>query len=92
MAKKQFFARIYGQVQGVGFRFFALDIANEFGLDGYVRNTPDDAVEVCAEGEESDLEEFLQLLKQGPRSAQVTNMDVSWGSARGAYHGFHVRL
>lgn len=91
MAKKQFFARIYGQVQGVGFRFFALDVANELGVAGYVRNTADGAVEVCAEGEESRLGEFLELLERGPRAARVSHAEKSWGPPTGEFLGFVLK-
>ena len=39
-----------GNVQGVGFRFTALNIANRFHLTGYVRNLPNGAVEMLAQG------------------------------------------
>ncbi|MGA2171983.1 MAG: acylphosphatase [Sedimentisphaerales bacterium] len=39
-----------GRVQGVGFRFTALNIANRYRLTGYVRNLPNDAVEMLAQG------------------------------------------
>jgi acylphosphatase len=39
-----------GRVQGVGFRFTALNIANRYHLTGYVRNTPNSAVEMLAQG------------------------------------------
>ena len=39
-----------GRVQGVGFRFTALNIANRYHLTGYVRNLPNDAVEMLAQG------------------------------------------
>lgn len=39
-----------GRVQGVGFRFTALNIANQCGLKGCVRNLPDGDVEMLVQG------------------------------------------
>jgi acylphosphatase len=41
-----------GRVQGVGFRFTALNVANRYHLTGYVRNLPKGAVEMLAQGNE----------------------------------------
>ena len=92
MAQKRFSARIYGRVQGVGFRFFAREVANELGVVGYIRNTADGGVEVLAEGDEGSLERFLDLLKEGPRTAHVTRIDLSWEPPTGAYDRFHVKV
>jgi acylphosphatase len=64
-----------GQVQGVGFRWYAARRANELGLKGWVKNLPDGRVEAVAAGNESDLERFDQLLRVGPRSARVTDVE-----------------
>ncbi|MFH1371731.1 MAG: acylphosphatase [Planctomycetota bacterium] len=39
-----------GDVQGVGFRFTALNVANRCRLTGYVRNLPNGSVEMLAQG------------------------------------------
>lgn len=90
MAERGFTARINGRVQGVGFRFFARQTANEFGISGYVRNLPDGSLEVVAESEEDVLKEFLEMLREGPRSARVTDVQVRWGSPTGEYDRFFV--
>ncbi len=49
-----------GHVQGVGFRFTAIDIADRFpGIVGFVRNMPDGRVELVAEGAEGKANEFI---------------------------------
>jgi acylphosphatase len=48
-----------GQVQGVGFRFTARQVAERFAVVGYVRNLPDGSVELVAEGELAELDRFL---------------------------------
>jgi len=92
VAQRRFFARIYGRVQGVGFRFFAREVANQLGVVGYIRNTADGGVEVLAEGDEGSLREFLDLLEDGPRSAHVSRVELSWEPPTGAYDKFYVKL
>ena len=59
MTSREFIRRevhFTGRVQGVGFRYFVMNAAEELGLTGWVRNRRDGSVEVLAEGE-------LELLK-----------------------------
>jgi acylphosphatase len=53
--------RVYfsGKVQGVGFRYTCRSIARGFEVAGYVRNLPDGRVEVLAEGEAGEVDDFL---------------------------------
>lgn len=69
-----------GLVQGVGYRWYAARRAEALGLKGFVKNLYDGTVEVEAEGDRSMLEELIQQLKVGPRSARVTNLKIEWGS------------
>jgi acylphosphatase len=84
-------AEIFGDVQGVGFRFFAERQARRLGLDGYVRNRYDGAVEVEAEGPSPALEEFLTELRHGPRAARVEDVRVRWSAFKGELGPFGVR-
>src|SRR5215467_2185434 len=58
MAKiaRRFF--INGDVQGVGYRFFAQRAAARHQVVGYVRNCPDGTVEAFAEGPATSVEAF----------------------------------
>jgi acylphosphatase len=89
--KTRLHAVIDGHVQGVGFRMFVSDHAKNMGLTGWVRNTYAGQVEVTAEGSRSDLEAFLSRLRQGPRSAFVTDAQVQWQEATGEFSRFDVR-
>lgn len=75
---KIFRARIYGLVQGVGYRYFALREARRLGIAGYVRNLADGSVEVSAQGPAAELDNFLEMLRQGPSGAQVSRVEVEW--------------
>ena len=48
-----------GRVQGVGFRFTALRMASRYQLTGYVRNMPDGAVEMLAQGQAADIDDCI---------------------------------
>jgi len=53
-----------GRVQGVGFRFTAQNLANKYGILGWVRNNPDGTVELVAEAEKGKLDLFLEELRE----------------------------
>jgi acylphosphatase len=88
--KSRLYAVIEGRVQGVGFRSFVLDKADELELTGWVRNTYKGNVEVLAEGPRFALEELLIALKKGPNTAYVTNVRESWTEPTGEYRFFGV--
>ena len=84
-------ATVEGRVQGVGFRYFVQENAAALGLNGWVRNRWNGAVEVVAEGDRATLEKLYAVLRQGPRSAFVTTVAVDWQTATGEFTGFRVR-
>jgi acylphosphatase len=92
LEQKRLEAKVYGQVQGVGFRYFARQTARHLSLRGYVRNREDRSVEVVAEGERRSLDRFLAQLRQGPSAASVERVDVKWLPSRHAFRGFEVRF
>ncbi|MHC4069133.1 MAG: acylphosphatase [Planctomycetota bacterium] len=53
-----------GRVQGVGFRFTALNIANRYMLKGIVRNLPDGTVEMIAQGLAEDIDSCIEDIKE----------------------------
>lgn len=67
---------ITGDVQGVGYRRFALRKAVEFKVLGWTRNLEDGRVEVMAQGEEEILNNFLTELRQGPPAAKIHNIEI----------------
>jgi len=69
--KKAYMIYIYGKVQGVGFRYSALQKANELSIKGFVHNKSDGSVYIEAEGKVEMLEEFLVWCQQGPPWARV---------------------
>ena len=61
-------------VQGVGFRYFAQDAAEQIGVSGYVRNRRDGRVEAYAIGSAEQLAEFLAVLGRGPMMSRVAHV------------------
>lgn len=84
-------ALVHGRVQGVFFRAFTENHARRLGLAGWVRNLPDDTVEVVAEGPCPALEQLLAYLRQGPPRARVTQVEAEWETARHEFSSFRVR-
>lgn len=59
-------ARVYGTVQGVGFRYHVRQAARRLRLSGYVLNQPDGTVELEAAGDPSAVAELLRTVEHGP--------------------------
>jgi len=85
-------AFVNGNVQGVGYRYFAMSAAKELGLTGWVRNLSDGNVQVVAEGKRDSLETFLARLRQGPRSGRVEDVRFSWLGYQGSFDRFDIRF
>ncbi|MGD0552605.1 MAG: acylphosphatase [Sedimentisphaerales bacterium] len=64
-----------GRIQGVGFRFTALNIANRCGLTGYVRNMPDGDVEMLAQGPAEMIDNCVRDL-QDSFVGTISHIDI----------------
>jgi acylphosphatase len=67
---------IKGKVQGVFYRATAKDVADLIGVKGWVRNLPDNNVEIIATASEETLQKFINWCKQGPPKARVVDVIV----------------
>jgi acylphosphatase len=67
---------VTGRVQGVGFRWFVRAEARPLGINGWVRNREDGAVEGEVEGREDAIDSLEAVLEVGPSSAIVTNVEI----------------
>ncbi len=81
---------ISGEVQGVGFRFFAQRAAARHQVTGYVRNLPDGRVEAVAEGRPENVEGFKHDLAAGPGYAHVQQVEELNLEPTGAYKSFLI--
>ncbi|MEO1020746.1 MAG: acylphosphatase, partial [Pseudomonadota bacterium] len=65
---------IEGRVQGVGYRGWMMAIAQDLGLNGWVRNRLDGSVEACVEGEVDAIAKMLSLCHEGPMTSRVNRV------------------
>lgn len=80
-----------GLVQGVCYRYHALENAERLGLSGWVKNLPTGQVEAEAEGDRSAVEALIKAMKIGPCNAHVSDLKLEWMEPIGDASGFHVR-
>ena len=80
---------IFGQVQGVGFRYHFRQRAQRLGITGWVRNRRGGSVEAVIAGTPDAVESLLAWTRQGPPAARVERVEVS--AAEGTFAGFELR-
>ena len=80
--------RIFGVVQGVGYRWSMVEAARRLGVRGGVRNRRDGSVEAIVTGPTQALEQIIAWAREGPPSAKVTTVDVF--AADGAFESFEA--
>lgn len=81
--------RFRGHVQGVGFRFTARSVAEDFDVTGYVRNEPDGSVELVAEGAREEVEAFVEAVTR-EMAHYIRKRELWWEPATGEFHSFVV--
>lgn len=91
MGIEQHYFIISGHVQGVGYRYSTRNYASKLGLVGWVKNRMDGNVEMIAEGDKISLKQLLTWSKQGPRFADVSNVEVKHSPATGEFTEFSIR-
>lgn len=91
MTTKRIRCVLWGDVQGVGFRWKAREHARHLGLVGYVQNLPDGTVELVAEGPEIALEKLKEFCYRGPHGVQISDIEISEVPTTGAFADFAVR-
>ena len=67
-----------GRVQGVGFRYYAKQTADEMKVSGKVWNNYDGSVEVIGYLQtKHDIDEFIEKIKMGPQMSSVKEVTVT---------------
>ena len=64
-----------GRVQGVGFRYSTKNLAKGFDVLGWVKNLPDGRVELQIQGDEEELDEFIQDLHDSPLGHHIQEQE-----------------
>jgi hydrogenase maturation protein HypF len=76
--------RIYGVVQGVGFRPFVFRSAKRWKLSGWVHNG-ESGVEIHVEGDAGAIQKFIQeITDHPPASAKITHLEIKDAAIQGA--------
>ena len=81
---------VSGRVQGVFFRKNTKQKAAELNVDGWVKNTYDEKVEIFAQGNEENLNKFIDWCKQGPPKSTVENIQVTEEHTVNNLKGFSI--
>ena len=74
---------VSGRVQGVSFRWYAIQHARRTGVAGWVRNLADGRVEAVFEGSRAAVDAMVGWAQEGPPAARVTGVEVSWEEPEG---------
>lgn len=82
--------RYTGDVQGVGFRYVAMRLAEGADLAGYVRNLSSGQVEILVEGEAEQVEGFLAAVRER-MAGYITAVDEQVVSCQGLT-SFNIRF
>ena len=80
-----------GRVQGVGFRYTALQVCREFEVSGYVANLPDGRVQLEVEGEKAVVDAFLTALQERMHG-YIRKLERNGGLRPAQFQGFTLRL
>jgi acylphosphatase len=78
-------------VQGVGFRYTAVSLAQELDLTGFAKNEFDGSVSLVAEGEEDQLMDLLSAIRRSNLGRYITGELMKRSPATGEFTGFGVR-
>jgi len=72
----RYFLIVDGQVQGVGFRFFAQRNAIRYSLTGLARNMNNGMVEIEAQGSEDNIQKFISVIKKGNTFIKINDFSM----------------
>ena len=67
---------VSGRVQGVGFRYFVLRLADDSNIHGYAKNLPDGRVEFLLQGDDTSIRSVVESIRKGPSYSVVTDVEI----------------
>ncbi len=89
MANQQRIVQFSGMVQGVGFRYAACRVAGGFEVTGTVRNLADGRVECIVEGDDKQIDGFVEALADH-MSEYIRGRTERQATWSGRYNSFGV--
>ena len=87
IAKKVFYE---GRVQGVGFRFSVKELAAGCDITGHVRNLIDGRVELEAQGDEPEVDAFLEAIRESHLRSHISRWTIQPGKLIPGRKGFSI--
>ncbi len=81
---------VKGRVQGVGFRWFIQQQANQMGLSGKVKNLSNGDVEIEVQGDAALVADFLHAAQKGPAFSKVREIVVEEIPGEEKYNTFEI--
>lgn len=81
--------KVVGRVQGVFFRAFTKEQAENLNIYGFVTNTDDGNVYIEAEGNSNNLQKLIEWCHKGPFMAKVEEVMVNVGEIKN-YNEFKI--
>ena len=87
----RFFAQAAGRVQGVGFRFFVQQNAQELGVTGWVRNMTDGTVTMELQSDRATVDKLLQIIQAGNTFVNVKSLQTEERVVVPEEKGFEIR-
>jgi len=82
---------VKGRVQGVAFRYSAQKKAQQLAISGYAKNLPNGDVEILAQGEKTNINQFIEWCKEGPPVANVDRVEIAWQNIEQKFSDFDTR-
>lgn len=86
---------VSGRVQGVGFRWWATNLARELRLTGHASNLPDGRVEIRVQGDAEAIGRMIRVSIEEPtttgRPGRVEDFDLHWVDPEPGRLGFSAR-
>ena len=70
------FGKVFGRVQGVGFRAWTKKTAYKYNLNGWVINCSDKSVEFVVSGKKNNIDKFLDECSTGPILSNVKTLSL----------------
>jgi acylphosphatase len=80
----------HGQVQGVGFRYTVLRLAQGYAVTGYVKNMSDGTVRLYLEGTAAELDALLRAIRGGPHAHYISEVQVTPAVPSGSHRDFRI--
>lgn len=83
--------RVFGRVQRVGYRRFVLDVAQELGVLGFIRNELDGSVSIFVQGEERLVGSFLERIRPPPPPVNIREVKLEEARPQPKLKSFQIK-